>query len=233
VSARLGTPRLHLRSTDSTNQRARALAGEGAPDGMLVTASEQKAGRGRQGRTWSAPPGQSLLMSVVVRPPPRLLPLMAAVAVADVASAFVQTERVTIKWPNDVLLDGRKVAGILVEGRPQEGWAVAGIGVNVAVDVEELPEELRETAASLGLGSEEVEAVLARILDALGQRLEEDEPATIAAWRERDALLDRRISWAEGEGVARGVDDAGRLVVESEDGSRTALDAGEVHLGRS
>jgi BirA family biotin operon repressor/biotin-[acetyl-CoA-carboxylase] ligase len=230
MSRPLGTPRLHLRSTDSTNQRARALAADGAPHGTLVTAARQTAGRGRQGRTWSAPPGQSLLMSVVVRPPPRLLPLMAAVAVAEVASHWVGPDRVKIKWPNDVHLDGRKVAGILVEGRPQEGWAVVGIGVNVAVDVAELPEELRDTAASLGLGNEEVEPVLARLLRALGARLGEDEATTVAAWRERDALLGREISWADGAGTARGVDDAGRLVVELADGSRTALDAGEVHL---
>jgi BirA family transcriptional regulator, biotin operon repressor / biotin---[acetyl-CoA-carboxylase] ligase len=232
MSAPLGTPRLHLRRTDSTNQRARALAADGAPHGTLVTAAEQTAGRGRQGRTWSAPPGQSLLMSVVVRPPPRLLPLIAAVAVAEVAAERVDTGRATIKWPNDVLLDGRKLAGILVEGRPQEGWAVVGIGMNVAVHVGDLPEELRETAASLALGNEEVESVLARLLEVLDDRLLDDEPATIAAWRERDALRDRKISWADGEGTARGVDDAGRLVVELPDGARTALDAGEVHLRR-
>ena len=229
----LGTPRLHLRSTDSTNQRARALAGEGAPHGTLVTADEQSAGRGRQGRTWSAPAGQALLMSIIVRPPPRLLPLMTAVAVAEVASELAGSDRVTIKWPNDVLLDGRKLAGILVEGRPQEGWAVVGVGVNVAVDVRELPEELRETAASLELSADEMEPVLVRLLEALSGHLLEDEPATIAAWRERDALLDREISWADGRGTARGVDEAGRLVVELADGSRTALDAGEVHLRRS
>ena len=233
MSARLGTPRLHLRRTDSTNQRARALAAEGVPSGTLVTAGEQTAGRGRQGRTWSAPPGHALLMSLVVRPPPRLLPLMAAVAVADVAAGLTADDRVTIKWPNDVLVDGRKLAGILVEGRPQEGWAVVGIGVNVAVRVEELPDEVRDRAASLELGTEEVEIVLARLLDALDVRMSEDEPATIAAWRERDALLGREISWSDGDGVARGVDDAGRLLVELADGSQTALDAGEVHLGPS
>jgi BirA family biotin operon repressor/biotin-[acetyl-CoA-carboxylase] ligase len=232
MSTVLGTPRLHLRRTDSTNQRARALAAEGAPSGALVTAGEQSAGRGRQGRTWTAPPGQALLMSLVVRPPPRLLPLMAAVAVADVAAAL-SSEPVSIKWPNDVLLDGRKLAGILVEGRPQEGWAVVGIGVNVAVRVDELPDDVRDRAASLGLGGEEVETVLARLLDALAERLAEDELATVAAWRERDALLGREISWADGAGVARGVDDAGRLLVELADGSRTALDAGEVHLSAS
>ena len=146
MTVALGTPRLHLRSTDSTNARARELAGRGAPHGTLVTASAQSAGRGRQGRTWSAPPGSSLLMSVVLRDWPRLLPLAVAVAVADAAGETAQ-----IKWPNDVHVEGRKVAGILVEARPQERWAVVGIGVNVAVDVADLPPELHETAGTLGL----------------------------------------------------------------------------------
>ena len=83
----LGRPRLHLRSTDSTNSRAQALAIAGAPHGTLVTAGEQSAGRGRQGRSWTAPAGRALLCSVVVREPPRLLPLAAGVAVAEVAGA--------------------------------------------------------------------------------------------------------------------------------------------------
>ncbi len=134
----LGTPRLHLRETTSTNDRARALAGAGAPHGTLVTAGAQSAGRGRQGRSWVAPPDRALLMSLLLRDPPALLPLLAAVAVAETVGDAAQ-----IKWPNDVLLDGRKVAGILVEGRPQERWAVLGIGLNVAVDVAALPDELR------------------------------------------------------------------------------------------
>src|SRR6516164_1885613 len=111
----LGTPRLHLRVTDSTNTRARELAAAGAPHGTLVTAREQRAGRGRQGRTWTAPAGHALLCSLVLRDPPRLLPLAAGAAVAEVVGPAAR-----IKWPNDVLLGGLKVAGILVEGRPQE-----------------------------------------------------------------------------------------------------------------
>ena len=98
MSGALGHPRLHLRSTDSTNDRARALAIAGAPHGTLVTASEQTAGRGRQGRRWSAPPGSSLLASLVLRDPPPLLPLIAAVAVCDMAG-----EDARVKWPNDIV----------------------------------------------------------------------------------------------------------------------------------
>lgn len=221
----LGTPRLHLRATTSTNDRARDLAAAGAPHGMLVTASEQSAGRGRQGRSWSAPAGHALLMSVVLRGAPALLPLAAAVAVADTAG-----ERARIKWPNDVQLDGRKVAGILAEGRPQEGWVVLGIGLNVAVRLEDLPPELRETAATLGLEPRDVEPTLQRLLRALEDALALGESALLEAYRARDALAGREIAWNGGRGRAAGIDGAGRLVVELAGGGRTALDAGEVHL---
>lgn len=223
----IGAPRLHLRSTDSTNLRARELALGGAPHGTVVTAGEQSAGRGRQGRTWSAPAGRALLMSVVVRDPPRLLPLVAAVAVADACGA-----EAAIKWPNDVLLDGRKVAGILVEGRPQEGWAVVGIGLNVAVRPDELPEDLRDRATGLGLEPADVERLLDEVCANLARRLDEDVAATIEAWRTRDALRGREIAWNGGEGTAEGVDDAGCLVVRTPSGGTVALDAGEVHLRR-
>jgi BirA family biotin operon repressor/biotin-[acetyl-CoA-carboxylase] ligase len=230
MRARLGTPRLHLRRTDSTNQRARALAAAGAPAGTLVSADEQTVGRGRQGRAWTAPAGRAVLMSVVVREPPRLLPLAAAVAVADAVTPLAPAREVAIKWPNDVLLDGRKVAGILVEGRPQEGWAVVGIGVNVAVRAEDLPAELRGRAGSLDLEPDAVEVVLRAVLAGLEHRLADSDQDVVAAWRERDALAGRDVSWADGAGVARGIDDDGRLVVEVANGRRVKLDAGEVHL---
>lgn len=221
----LGTPRLHLRQTDSTNERARQLAASGAPHGTLVTAGEQFAGRGRQGRTWSAPAGRALLCSLVLRDPPRLLPLAGGVAVAEVAS----TEAM-IKWPNDVLIGGRKVAGILVEGRPQERWAVLGIGLNVALTPEDFPRELRETAGTLGLGEDAIEPVLERLLRALEGWLGESESEILAAVRARDALLDRPVRWAGGSGRGAGIDGDGRLVVATGEG-RVALEAGEVHLG--
>jgi BirA family biotin operon repressor/biotin-[acetyl-CoA-carboxylase] ligase len=242
---RLGHPRLHLRRTDSTNQRARELAGGGAPHGTLVTAAEQTAGRGRQGRRWSAPPGSSLLMSLLLRSPPTLLPLMAAVAVCDAVD-----ERAQIKWPNDIVIPTAagepalaKLAGILVEGRPQEGWAVLGIGVNVAVRLDELPEELRggpgdgdsaaeppRLAATLGRSRDAIEPLLASLLAALERRLHEPADTTLEAWRARDALRGREIAWSTGHGRAEGVDGEGRLVVALPAGGHTALGAGEVHL---
>src|SRR5580693_8726010 len=162
----LGRPRVQLRRTDSTNERARALALAGAPHGTLVCAAEQTAGRGRQGRDWVAPPGSALLCSLVLRDPPAQLPLIAAVAVCDAVGAYAR-----VKWPNDVVVERAgdrsplpggaselaKLAGILVEGRPQERWAVLGIGGNVAVRIDELPLELRAGAASLELERELVD----------------------------------------------------------------------------
>jgi len=140
----IGRPRIHHRVTDSTNERAKQLAAGGAPHGTLVTADEQSAGRGRQGRTWSAAPGEALLLSLVLRSLDELLPFRAAVAVAATIPLPAQ-----IKWPNDVWVEGRKISGILVEGRPQEGWAVLGIGLNVST--RSFPDELSEIATSLAL----------------------------------------------------------------------------------
>jgi BirA family biotin operon repressor/biotin-[acetyl-CoA-carboxylase] ligase len=225
VTGTLGRPRLHLRATTSTNDRARALAQDGAPHGALVTAAEQNAGRGRQGRSWSAPPGRALLLSLVLREPPTLLPLTAALAVAEVAGPEAR-----IKWPNDVLLDGRKVAGILAEGRPHEGWAVLGIGLNVAVRIDDLPPELHATASTLGLEPADVEPTLDRLLEALERALELSDSDLLDAYRRRDALRGLEVRWTGGRGRAAGIDGSGRLMVELADGGRTSLSAGEVHL---
>jgi len=246
TSTGLGHPRVHLRRTGSTNERARELAYVGAPHGTLVTASEQTAGRGRQGRRWSAAADSSLLMSLLLREPPRLLPLIAAVAVCEVAG-----EHTSIKWPNDVVVATAgmsggtrlaKLAGILIEGRPQEKWAVLGIGLNVAVRLDELPLELRADAggsavsdaglpaATLGLEPTDVEPTLAALIEALERRMYEPATSTLSAWRARDALRGREIAWADGHGRAQGIDGTGRLIVELADGGRTALSAGEVHL---
>jgi BirA family transcriptional regulator, biotin operon repressor / biotin---[acetyl-CoA-carboxylase] ligase len=228
----LGFPRVHHRLTDSTNERARELALGGAPHGTLVTADEQSAGRGRQGRAWSAPPGSGVLMSLVVRDLDErsaALPLAAAVAVCEALAPL----DCRIKWPNDVWLEGRKLAGILVEGRPQEGWAIVGIGLNVSTAPDQLPAVLRETATSLRIAGVERdrEEVLAALLEALGRRLGQPPEEVLPAWRERDALRGERVRWRDGEGEAAGIDETGALIVET-DARRVKLDAGEVHLLR-
>jgi BirA family transcriptional regulator, biotin operon repressor / biotin---[acetyl-CoA-carboxylase] ligase len=230
----LGTPRLHLREVDSTNVRAQQLAANGAPHGTLVTAAGQTAGHGRQGRAWVTPAGRALACSLVLREPPRLLPMLAALAVADVADALDAAGRAaSIKWPNDVLLDGRKVAGILAEGRPQQGWVVLGIGVNVAVEEVGFPPELRDVATSLGRAPADLEAALALLLERLAHWLAATAEEAMDAYRARDALAGREISWNGGQGTALGVADDGRLRVRPDDGAadELLLDAGEVHLG--
>ena len=225
----LGRPRHHFGTTTSTNSEGARLAAAGAPHGTLVTAHEQSAGRGRQGRRWVAPAGQSLLLSLVLRgglsQPEALLPLRAGLAVADIAGP-----KAGVKWPNDVLVDGRKVAGILVEAFPQRGWAVLGIGVNVAVDRAALPTAVAARAGTLEREAQEVEGVLGDLLERLEMRLAESSEGVQAAWRTRDVLAGHVVAWANGSGVAGGIDERGALRVTTEEGVSLALDAGEVHL---
>jgi BirA family transcriptional regulator, biotin operon repressor / biotin---[acetyl-CoA-carboxylase] ligase len=228
----IGHPRVHWRLTDSTNERARELALDGAPHGTLVTADEQTAGRGRQGRSWLATPRTAVAMSLVLRDLDErhaAIPLAAAVAVCEALAPL----DCRIKWPNDVWIDRRKVSGILVEGRPQEGWAVLGLGVNVTSAREDFPPELRDTATSLRIAGDNrgVEELLAAILAALDERLRQPAGEVLSAWRDRDALLGERVRWRDGEGTAASIDDAGALLVDT-GGGRVALDAGEVHLLR-
>jgi BirA family biotin operon repressor/biotin-[acetyl-CoA-carboxylase] ligase len=225
----IGSPHVHHRLTDSTNARARELAAAGAPHGTLVTADEQTAGRGRQGRAWSAAPGEALLMSLLVRGVQPLLPLAAAVAVCEAVAPL----EAAIKWPNDVWVGARrKLAGILLEGRPQEGWAVIGIGLNVRT--RSFPEELGETATSLILEGADTTVGGAReaLIEALARWIAAPEAEVLAAWRARDALKGSPVRWATGEGTAAGIADGGALLVETTDGDRLELDAGEVHLER-
>jgi len=222
---RLGRPRLHLRETGSTNARARELAAAGAPHGTIVTADLQTAGRGRQGRAWTTPAGQALAVSLVVRDPDPLLSLRAGLAVADLAGPGAR-----VKWPNDVLLDGRKVAGVLVEGRPQEHWAVVGMGVNAALDLAALPAELHGRAGTLGLRPRDLPRALAQLMEALEARLGEPPPAVLEALRARDALAGRPVRWEGGSGTAAGIAPDGALLVRLDGGGELGLAAGEVHL---
>ncbi len=245
IAGSLGNPRIHLRSTDSTNDRARDLARAGAPHGTLVTAEQQTAGRGRHGRRWSAPPRSALLMSLLLRWPaaqdaPALLSLAAAVAICDIVGP-----QALVKWPNDVVLRRQaagaetrstvakraglaKLAGILIEGRPQERWLVMGIGLNVAVDLADLPGDLVGTAATMSLPPEAIEPVLAELLGALHRRLAEPPQDVLAAWRRRDALLGLEVSWSDVQGTAEGVSERGGLLLRVSDGLLTELDSGEV-----
>jgi BirA family transcriptional regulator, biotin operon repressor / biotin---[acetyl-CoA-carboxylase] ligase len=236
-------PQRHYRLVDSTNERAKELAIAGAPGGLVVTADEQTAGRGRRGTEWFAPPGSCLLYSALLRPfatdEAPLLPLAVPIAVCEAAEAIAPV-RCQVKWPNDVWLDERKVAGVLVEARPDEGWAVIGVGVNVAIRDQDFPPELQKTAASLlpteaegGLplgGAAGVRRAFTALNESLARWTAAGGDEILDAYRARDVLCGRRISWQGGEGTAVEVDELGHLVVQIAGGERVALGAGEVHL---
>ncbi len=266
-----GAPHRHFRVTDSTNARARELVDAGAPGGAVVTAAEQTAGRGRQGRTWTAPPNKALLYSAILRPLDErhlLLPLAVPLAVCGAAEELAPGVECQIKWPNDIWIEERKLAGILIEAKPQDGWAVIGIGLNLSITPDEFPLELRDTAVSLFGSSKGGRGVppaqrrpLFRPTGALGRPpapqaenpasrrdtptpltaakvlschlarwVDADREETLSAWRSRDALRGRQISWQDGSGVADGIEDSGDLVVVTAGGDRVVLGAGEIHL---
>jgi BirA family biotin operon repressor/biotin-[acetyl-CoA-carboxylase] ligase len=226
-----GAPHRHFRVCDSTNARARELVEAGAPHGTVVTADEQTAGRGRQGRSWTAPAGKALLYSAVMRPLDDrhlLLPLAVPLAVCETAEKLEPGLECRVKWPNDVWVGGRKLAGVLIEAKPQDGWAVIGVGVNLSISPEEFPAELRERATSLsGASAENARRTLDR---RLGHWVGAEADAVLAAWRARDALAGREVAWEGGRGVAEGISDSGDLLVLGAGGERSVLGAGEVHL---
>ena len=231
--------------TDSTQRVARDLAHDGAEEGTIVIAEAQSAGRGRLGRSWHSPPGTNLYCSIVLRPPlpPGGVPQLALVlglAAADAVAAVAGLE-VGLKWPNDVVLDGRKAAGILTEMEAEVErvhHVVAGLGVNV--NAEAFPPELAATATSLRLaaGRPVDRAVLtAALLAAVERRYDRFVAEGFAPvrreWEQRSWLGGKevRVASPEGElhGRVLGLDDDGALRLETPVGLRRVV-AGEVTL---
>ncbi len=239
VGRAMGREIEHHARIGSTQDRARALA-EGGYGRALVVGDEQTAGRGRQGRAWSAPPGTSLLASWVYRPlpsDPALFALLAGVAVAR-ALASLGVEDARLKWPNDVQLAGKKVAGTLADAitAADGGAVVLGIGVNVHQRARDLG-DLAGRATSCAIESHVLDrlALLARIteqLDRLAGSVEERR-AALEEWRARSSVLGREVEvrGAAGSvrGLAREVADDGALVLETASGDQRIL-AGEVSL---
>lgn len=217
---------VRLATVDSTQSEAFRLAEAGAADGTVVVADTQRSGRGRRGRGWHDVPGESVLVSLLVRP--RLavaaLPQLSFVAAVAVAEALEATTRLTprLKWPNDVLARGRKVAGILLESRSggAEGPAVViGIGVNLAQRA--FPEELADRATSVLLETgraPERDAVLEALLESFERwrgRLERDGFAAVRdAWRARTETLGRRVRVEGISGTAVDIGEDGALLVD-------------------
>jgi BirA family biotin operon repressor/biotin-[acetyl-CoA-carboxylase] ligase len=238
--------RIHFETTDSTNSEARRLAPEHSGEVLLVTAAIQSAGRGRQGRAWQSPLGGAWLSLVwpAQKPPPAYanVSLLAAIAVRRALAEVVDAGRLTIKWPNDVLVDGKKISGILCEQWPGEsgssGVLVIGIGINVDFDLTLLPSDLRHPATTLSAAvghAIPVEAVIDAAAGQLTAMLAVFEMSglnseLIAELRENLAYVGEERAWqspqGEVSGKVLGIDDAGRLLLEVDDQVR-ACDVGE------
>jgi BirA family transcriptional regulator, biotin operon repressor / biotin---[acetyl-CoA-carboxylase] ligase len=223
----------------STSDRLKELARGGAPELTAVIADEQTAGRGRQGRAWASPRG-GLYMSVLLRPTAEsaaLLPLAAGVAVAEALQEL--GVRAELKWPNDVLVGGRKAAGILAEASSTGStldWVVLGIGVNL--DEEALPDDVKREAAAVesATPSALAAAVLVR-LTVWYDALREHRASVVAAWRERSVpWWGQPVEVAAGDrmlrGLARDVDERGALLLDLEDGGVATVLAGDARALR-
>lgn len=232
----------HYEHLDSTNLEALRLAELGAPAGTVVRADTQSAGRGRLGRAWFDLPGRSLLMSVLLERPRESAGLLTAAAALAAAEAIEELAglRVCVKWPNDLTVDGRKLGGVLAEGRGALPVAV-GIGVNVSGTPEELPAPLRGTATfvsseagrEVGITAlaEELAGRLDRVYHLLGAG---GAPAIVERLAVRDCLaghvVGARVGRETVRGAALGWRADGRLAIRADDGAEVLLDAGEVTL---
>jgi BirA family biotin operon repressor/biotin-[acetyl-CoA-carboxylase] ligase len=236
----------HYPATPSTMDAAKQAIREGVREGTVIIADCQTAGRGRLGREWLSPPQSSILLSIILYPLPEQLPRLTIAACLAVAKSIEKVSGLepTIKWPNDVLIAGKKVSGILIESDAhgdRVNYAIVGIALNVNFDPTSIP-EISETATSLKqiLGREvsrrEVLIVLLDEFEALYSALRHGEPID-REWRRRLETLGKNISVRCGdeiqEGVAEGVDEDGNLLLRHSDGSLVTIAAGDVTLKSS
>jgi BirA family transcriptional regulator, biotin operon repressor / biotin---[acetyl-CoA-carboxylase] ligase len=234
---------------ESTNTEALRLALENAPEGTVVIADAQSEGRGRLDRIWESPPSLNLYLSVVLRPDipavsASLIPLAVGVTVAEVVSKYCPG-RVRLKWPNDVLVDGRKICGILTEMRTKADrvhFIIAGIGVNLNMRKLDFPREIRETATSLRIGTEcEIDRldVAIRLFENLERWyrifLSGGAAAIREKWLEYAEIIGKRIEVVfksdTQRGIVVGLDENGALLLEGETGVQQVL-AGDVYIER-
>jgi BirA family biotin operon repressor/biotin-[acetyl-CoA-carboxylase] ligase len=254
--ARWQVPQVHLyQRVGSTNDIARRLGEAGAPAGTVVLADEQTAGRGRHGRPWHAPAGKALLLSILLRPripaaeevAPGVLPLLVGLAVARAvdevtgATPGAAPIHAGIKWPNDVVVGGRKLAGILCEGAragPGNAFVVVGIGVNVDQTPEDWPTDVRERATSLRLvtgrtisRAELATAIIQNVMRIAAGEAAAMSPEILVELESRDELRGRRIAVEPGpEGVASGIARDGALLLRTDAARIIPVRAGTVRV---
>jgi len=246
VAKRLGKKIYYFPEIDSTNNHARGLAEQGAPEGEVVVADAQTHGRGRLGRHWVSPPDSNLYLSMILRPqlPPVHAPqvtLMAAVALAETIESFIAFAPV-IKWPNDLLVHGKKLAGVLTELSCKADcvdFVILGIGVNLNFPLDQMPPYIREHATSiLAVTQKKVsrEAFLRRLIQDLdrcyGELVELGFEALAPRWEYYFGFRGRRVQVQLLDhvllGRAKGLDRDGALIVEDDGGSDQRVLAGDV-----
>ncbi len=248
LKTRVWGQELHSHSTiDSTNTEVRRLAENGAKEGLLVIADEQTAGKGRRGRSWTSEPGENIYMSYLLRPDidPSNASMITLVAALSCAQAICEVTGLPaqIKWPNDIVVNGHKVTGILTEMSTEMTsiqYVVVGIGINV--NQKTFPEEIREVASSLSLELGQ-DVVRSRIIAAYGNFWEQNYDlflkagnlSGIRAIYERFLVnIDREVVVIDAGGnqefISRGINDMGELLVEDADGTVQTVRAGEVSV---
>lgn len=253
ISSGLGTARFGRRycyfpEVDSTNTLADELARQGAPEGTVIVSEYQYRGKGRLGRTWCSPAGGNIYLSLILRPPVSpgragQVSLLAALATAR-AIRKATGLKPAVKWPNDVLIENRKVAGILSElhlclGRVD--FIICGIGINVGVSTEELPPEVRNRAAAVAeyvQGSvsrvEIIQAFLANLENMYDEFLERGFSHFVPEWTSRSMLEGKEVQVARDSeciaGTVRGINEDGALLLESEDGTITPILTGDITI---
>lgn len=246
----IGQRVIHLKTVDSTNDYAFGLAARGASEGTIVIADEQTKGKGRLQRVWHSPPGRNLYTSVVLRPPlsPAIAPcmtLMAGVAVADCLEAC-GVRALSLKWPNDVLVGGRKVCGILTEMKVlgnQVDFIIVGIGLNVNMRREDFHPEIRDRATSLleetghGVSRLEIAVRLYQHLEKWYKTIrQEGFPVVRQKWLAFSGILGKTIrSGPEKDaphGEVVGVDEDGALLIRDSRGLRHRVITGDIVIER-
>nr|WP_247681631.1 biotin--[acetyl-CoA-carboxylase] ligase [Paenibacillus sp. Marseille-P2973] len=234
--------------TSSTQEAARLLAEEGAPEGTLVIAEEQTGGRGRQGKRWYSPARKGIWMSLLLRPQRPLsfapqLTLLTAVAVCRAIRKVTGVDA-GIKWPNDLLVQGKKICGILIESVGEDErikYCIAGIGIDVNVELEELPLELHKVATSLKIESGQTQSratLISAVMNELEQLYnlyEEEGFAPIGhLWEALSVTLGKRVTVktprGETEGTAEALDESGALVLLDDTGNHITIFSGDVQL---
>ena len=234
----------------STNVTAVAFAKEGAPEGTVIVAERQEGGRGRMQRVWSSPKG-GLWFTIILRPQidPQYVAqvtLLAGVAVVKALRKLYATDAIMIKWPNDLLLNGKKICGILSEMQLNENgsidYAIVGIGVNVDLKPQDFPEELRNTAASLNLSfgknytcTEVLDNILQEFASLYQKWLVEGASVILEPWKELNCTLNRKVFVKDNDevifsGEVVAINEEGAIIVRNEEGESQSFDFGEISI---